>query len=257
MPNGFSENRRTINVEAGQLPPPATKLIITQVLKASQDPPFWAWIIVGAFYDSEGRTFWSTELFAAHLDIRLESDEEQVSEAEAEADVETGVAPEPESSTEAEAEVELEDESEPESPPVQSPEVHRSVTPELQHPRPSAYNSRHIDAYERYNRPSPSNPHYLHRLYPHIHHYFSPHSYPHSHHSPPSPPHPHYHHHHHHHHNHRPSPHWFPAPPSINPPRAWDPALSGPVPGHWHASFDPLVGRWVHTWQPLPWITFP
>ncbi|EGR45201.1 uncharacterized protein TRIREDRAFT_111418 [Trichoderma reesei QM6a] len=84
MPNGFSENRRTINVEAGQLPPPATKLIITQVLKASQDPPFWAWIIVGAFYDSENRILWSTELFAAHLDIQFESDEEQLSEAEAE-----------------------------------------------------------------------------------------------------------------------------------------------------------------------------
>jgi hypothetical protein len=140
MPNGFSENRRTINVEAGQLPPPATKLIITQVLKASQDPPFWAWIIVGAFYDSENRILWSTELFAAHLDIQFESDEEQLSEAEAEEEeeeeeeeveeeeeeeaeeeeeeeAETGAAPEPEFGAEAEADVELQDGSESESPP--------------------------------------------------------------------------------------------------------------------------------------------
>ncbi|KAK1251874.1 hypothetical protein MKX07_007353 [Trichoderma sp. CBMAI-0711] len=145
MPNGFSANRRTINVEAGQLPPPATKLIITQVLKASQDPPFWAWIIVGAFYDSENRILWSTELFAAHLDIQFESDEEQISEAEAEEEEEeeeeeaeevdeeeeveeeaeeeaeeeseTGAAPEPEFGAEAEADVELQDESEAESPP--------------------------------------------------------------------------------------------------------------------------------------------
>ncbi|TFB07507.1 hypothetical protein CCMA1212_000637 [Trichoderma ghanense] len=113
MPDGFSVNRRTINVEAGQLPPPATKLIITQILKASQDPPYWAWIIVGAFYDSQGRTLWSTELFVAHLDIQFESDEDPVSEAEAE----TGTAPEPESGTEAEDEAALDNESEPESPP--------------------------------------------------------------------------------------------------------------------------------------------
>lgn len=84
MPNGPRVNRRTINVEAGQLPPPATKLIITQILKTSQDPPFWAWIIVGAFYDNQDRIIWSTELFAAHLDIQFESDEEQDSEEEAE-----------------------------------------------------------------------------------------------------------------------------------------------------------------------------
>ncbi|KAL6875063.1 hypothetical protein J3F83DRAFT_712985 [Trichoderma novae-zelandiae] len=105
-----------IDVEAGQLPPPATKLVITQILQASQDPPHWAWIIVGAFYDSEDRIIWSTELFAAHLDIQFESDEDQVSEAAAG----TRTAPEPESETEAEGETEAEDESEPDSPPGKS-----------------------------------------------------------------------------------------------------------------------------------------
>jgi hypothetical protein len=84
MPNGPPVNRRTINVAAGELPPPATKLIITQILKAIQDPPFWAWIIVGAFHDNQNRIIWSTELFVAHVDTHSESDEEQDSEEEAE-----------------------------------------------------------------------------------------------------------------------------------------------------------------------------
>ncbi|KAL6897122.1 hypothetical protein GGI43DRAFT_108431, partial [Trichoderma evansii] len=84
MPNGPRVNRRTINVEAGRLPPPATKLIITQILKTSQDPPFWAWIIVGAFYDNQDRIIWSTELFAAHLNIQFEEDEEEDSSEQGE-----------------------------------------------------------------------------------------------------------------------------------------------------------------------------
>jgi hypothetical protein len=99
MPNAPRVNCRTINVGAGQLPPPATKLIITQILEASQDPPFWAWIIVGAFYDSQDRVLWSTELFVAHLDIHFESDEEQDSEAEEEAETDLESESEPESPT--------------------------------------------------------------------------------------------------------------------------------------------------------------
>lgn len=68
---------QTITVEEGYLPAPATKLIITQHLKFSQDPPFWAWIIVGAFYDHEDTVLWSTQVFAGHLDIEVESDEEE------------------------------------------------------------------------------------------------------------------------------------------------------------------------------------
>lgn len=71
---------RSIEVDEDSLPYPATKLVITQYLKARSDPPFWAWIIVGAFYDSDDNIIWSTEVFVAHLDIQLESDSEEESE---------------------------------------------------------------------------------------------------------------------------------------------------------------------------------
>lgn len=51
------------------LPYPATKLVITQYLKTSADPLFWAIIIVGAFYDADDRILWSSRLFAGHLGI--------------------------------------------------------------------------------------------------------------------------------------------------------------------------------------------
>ncbi|KAK7432298.1 hypothetical protein QQZ08_001244 [Neonectria magnoliae] len=70
---------RTIEVEAGAFPPPATKLVITQHLEVSQDPPYWAWIIVGAFFDEEDNALWSTEVFVGHLDIQFESDDESTS----------------------------------------------------------------------------------------------------------------------------------------------------------------------------------
>lgn len=65
---------RTINDV--NLPAPATKLIITQHLQASRNSPYWAWIIVGAFYDSDNNIVWSTEIFAGHLDVEVDSDEE-------------------------------------------------------------------------------------------------------------------------------------------------------------------------------------
>lgn len=76
MPNLPRVRCRTIEVEPDCLPSPATKLVVTQILQASQDPPFWAWIIVGAFYDCHNRIIWSTEVFAGHLDIQFESDDE-------------------------------------------------------------------------------------------------------------------------------------------------------------------------------------
>lgn len=75
-------HQRTIQVEDGYLPAPATKLVITQHLEVSQDPPFWAWIIVGAFYDLEDSIIWSTEVFAGHLDIEFESDDESTDSEE-------------------------------------------------------------------------------------------------------------------------------------------------------------------------------
>ncbi|KJZ78190.1 hypothetical protein HIM_02228 [Hirsutella minnesotensis 3608] len=76
MPSLPRTQTRTIDVDAGFLPFPATKLVVTQYLETSQDPPYWALIIVAAFYDGRGRPVWSTELFAANLAIELESDDE-------------------------------------------------------------------------------------------------------------------------------------------------------------------------------------
>lgn len=68
---------RTIEVSPTYLPFPATRLVLTQYLSAHRDPPFWAWLIVGAFYDSEENIIWSTEIFAGHLDIQLDTDDEE------------------------------------------------------------------------------------------------------------------------------------------------------------------------------------
>lgn len=80
MPDNSQPRVNTIEVEENVLPAPATKLVITQHLEASQDPPIWAWIIVGAFFDQDDNVLWSTELFLGHFDIQLESDEESESE---------------------------------------------------------------------------------------------------------------------------------------------------------------------------------
>ncbi|KAL6696615.1 hypothetical protein J3F84DRAFT_407421 [Trichoderma pleuroticola] len=118
MPNAPRVTCRTIPVEPGQLPAPATKLVITQVLQASQDSQFWALITVGAFYDSQDRIIWSTEQFAARAGTESESDDDEASEAEAE----TGRESEAEPEAEAEAEATLESATtestiEPSSPP--------------------------------------------------------------------------------------------------------------------------------------------
>lgn len=75
---------RAIEVDQDYLPHPATKLIITQhlVFDSESDNPYWAWLIVGAFYDRQGNALWSTEIFWAHLDIELESDTDEGSDEE-------------------------------------------------------------------------------------------------------------------------------------------------------------------------------
>ncbi|RFU78563.1 hypothetical protein TARUN_3657 [Trichoderma arundinaceum] len=107
----------TVYLDPGDLPPPATKLVITQLLDASQDSPCWAWIIVGAFYDSQDRALWSTELFFANLDPHAGLGEERTSETEAEAGsewelesaaAESGTEIEIEAGAEAEAEADTE-----------------------------------------------------------------------------------------------------------------------------------------------------
>jgi hypothetical protein len=96
MSNNGPISCRTI--EDVDLPAPATKLTITQHLAASQDSPFWAWIIVGAFYDRHGNTLWSTKIFLGCLGVDTDSDDEttdsegSVSVTESEAEEATGTS---------------------------------------------------------------------------------------------------------------------------------------------------------------------
>ncbi|PHH87700.1 hypothetical protein CDD83_8516 [Cordyceps sp. RAO-2017] len=77
MPDLPRTQCRTIEVDADFLPSPATKLVVTQYLEVNQDPPLWAWIVVGAFLDQADRVLWSSELFVALLDVEFESDDDE------------------------------------------------------------------------------------------------------------------------------------------------------------------------------------
>lgn len=97
--SGIRPQIKRIDVDESFLPYPATKLVITQYLKAySGRPAYWAWIIVGAFYDKHDTCLWSTEVFAAHLDIDPDYEPFQWStsgsEAESEDESETESVPE-------------------------------------------------------------------------------------------------------------------------------------------------------------------
>jgi len=54
------EELRSIQVD--ELPYPATKLTITRHLYVSTTPRFWAYLIIGAFYDAEGVELWRREI---------------------------------------------------------------------------------------------------------------------------------------------------------------------------------------------------
>lgn len=64
-------------MDADFLPPPATKLVVTQYLEADPEVPYWAWIIVGAFYDRADNIIWSSRIFVGHLNVILESEGEE------------------------------------------------------------------------------------------------------------------------------------------------------------------------------------
>jgi hypothetical protein len=70
-PGSFSTQH--VPVTPDFLPAPAVKLVVTQYLKTSVESPFWAWIIVGAFYDANNRIIWSARLFACQLDVDSEA----------------------------------------------------------------------------------------------------------------------------------------------------------------------------------------
>ncbi|KAH7159637.1 hypothetical protein B0J13DRAFT_519093 [Dactylonectria estremocensis] len=69
---------RSIELEPGAFPEPATRLVVTQHLRVYRDPFFWAYIIVAAFFDEEDNVLWSTEIFLVQLDheVELDSDDE-------------------------------------------------------------------------------------------------------------------------------------------------------------------------------------
>jgi hypothetical protein len=57
-----------IHVGQGFFPYPATKLVVTQFFHLNRgDPAFWAWIIVGVFYDRDGNPIWSTKVRARQV----------------------------------------------------------------------------------------------------------------------------------------------------------------------------------------------
>uniref|UniRef100_A0A0B7JVA1 Uncharacterized protein n=1 Tax=Bionectria ochroleuca TaxID=29856 RepID=A0A0B7JVA1_BIOOC len=212
-----SADHRIVEVDGDFLPYPATKLVITQYLEASSDPPFWALIVVGAFFDQHDNTIWSTELFVAHLDIQLESDDSSEGESEWEsssgesANLPGGLYFYPCSFT-------------------SGPEdgIHFTLhvmarnlstdfytedsTSEFEAPttaiaEPARYSAPRIDSQ---SRPSavPFHP-------------------PQNWAFPPNPQ------------NLALTGSWG----------YWNPTSYGPAPGHWLASFDHTLGRWVHTWQ--------
>jgi hypothetical protein len=53
-----------------ELPYPAIRVIIGQHFHFCVSPRFWAWYIVGAFYDSQGYELWHTEIFLLYRDRR-------------------------------------------------------------------------------------------------------------------------------------------------------------------------------------------
>lgn len=53
-----------------ELPYPAVRVIIGQHFYFSAAPRFWAWYIVGVFYDSRDNELWHTEVFLLYRDRR-------------------------------------------------------------------------------------------------------------------------------------------------------------------------------------------
>jgi len=53
-----------------EFPYPAVKVVVGQYLYISRRPPFWAWLIVGGFYDTDGNELWHTEIYLRQGDLR-------------------------------------------------------------------------------------------------------------------------------------------------------------------------------------------
>lgn len=64
------------------LPAPATKLVITRCFQWSNNPPFWALLVTGKFYNAAGRVIWSTEVFLGQLSWLGDADSSSQSDTE-------------------------------------------------------------------------------------------------------------------------------------------------------------------------------
>lgn len=89
MPASPVVRQCTIEVDEDFFPTPAVKLIVTQYLEVFDDISTWAWIIVGAFYDRDDRTVWSTEIRISQIGDDAESDGNSTTESVAGSDAET------------------------------------------------------------------------------------------------------------------------------------------------------------------------
>lgn len=234
MSSSTSSPLRCRTIDNVNLPAPATKLIITQHLQASRDSPYWAWIIVGAFYDSDNNIVWSTEIFAGHLDVEVDSDEESGDGESVSASSGVGLSDSEDTDSASGTSCYLHMRYRPFTLRIglyKPPEPPRAP---LSDGCPDIYSSGseddlNIGLPHRYRDEAPPAPE-VRQVYPYWYEstpYVEPSvdSYAAT---------------------YAPLPETYAAPPET-----WDPTRQGPVPGYWQASFDPEIRRWVHTWQPL------
>lgn len=235
MSNDASRPLRCRTIDDVSLPAPATKLIITQHLEASRDSPYWAWIIVGAFYDSDNNIVWSAEIFAGHLDVDVDSDEESGDGESVSASSEVGLSDSEDTDSASGTSCFLQwDVDHSLSELVYINPQYPPRAPLFSDGCPDIYSSSseddlNIGLPHRYRDEAPPAPE-VRQVYPYWYEstpYLEPSvdSYA---------------------ANYAPLPETYAAPPET-----WDPTRQGPVPGYWQASFDPEIRRWVHTWQPL------
>lgn len=65
--------RQPSGFPTGPLPYPAAKVVIGQYLACDQgEDPYWGWLVVAAFYDSNDAKLWATEIFIIQTGDDLE-----------------------------------------------------------------------------------------------------------------------------------------------------------------------------------------
>lgn len=72
LPRDYWQDR--VDVGRGFFPPRVSCLVITQYLEYFDEPPYWAYIVVGTFFDDEETIVWSTEIFILDGEVYTERD---------------------------------------------------------------------------------------------------------------------------------------------------------------------------------------